>query len=194
MFIEPHIGKSNKNDSTGWIEVVCGSMFSGKTEELLRRVKRAQIAGQNVAIFKPELDNRYADLAVVSHDENNISAVSVSKPEEILKLAMLAKVVAIDEVQFFDESVVDVCNKLASSGTRVIVAGLDMDYKGKPFEPMPQLLAVAEYITKVHAICMQCGQLASFSHRISQDKEQVVLGEKDKYEPLCRVCFNKIEH
>lgn len=191
MFLEDFPDKEGKR---GWIEVVCGSMFSGKTEELLRRVKRAQIAGQNVAIFKPAIDTRYADLEVVSHDSNNISAVSVQNSEEILKRAMLAKVVAIDEVQFFDDAIVDVCNKLAANGTRVIVAGLDMDYKGNPFAPMPQLLAVAEYITKVHAICMQCGQLANFSHRISKDEEQVVLGEKDKYEPLCRVCFNKIKH
>lgn len=191
MFLEDFPDKEGKR---GWIEVVCGSMFSGKTEELLRRVKRAQIAGQNVAIFKPSIDTRYADLEVVSHDSNNISAVSVSETEEILKRAALAKVVAIDEVQFFDDSIVDICNKLASNGARVIVAGLDMDYKGNPFTPMPQLLAVAEYITKVHAICMQCGQLANFSHRISSDEEQVVLGEKDKYEPLCRVCFNKIQH
>lgn len=191
MFLEDFPDKEGKR---GWIEVVCGSMFSGKTEELLRRVKRAQIAGQNVAIFKPSIDTRYADLEVVSHDSNNISAVSVQNSEEILKRAMLAKVVAIDEVQFFDDAIVDVCNKLAANGSRVIVAGLDMDYKGNPFAPMPQLLAVAEYITKVHAICMQCGQLANFSHRISKDEEQVVLGEKDKYEPLCRVCFNKIKH
>lgn len=191
MFLEDFPDKEGKR---GWIEVVCGSMFSGKTEELLRRVKRAQIAGQNVAIFKPSIDTRYADLEVVSHDSNNISAVSVSETEEILKRAALAKVVAIDEVQFFDDSIVEICNKLASNGARVIVAGLDMDYKGNPFAPMPQLLAVAEYITKVHAICMQCGQLANFSHRISSDEEQVVLGEKDKYEPLCRVCFNKIQH
>lgn len=191
MFLEDFPDKEGKR---GWIEVVCGSMFSGKTEELLRRVKRAQIAGQNVAIFKPAIDTRYADLEVVSHDSNNISAVSVQNSEEILKRAMLAKVVAIDEVQFFDDAIVDVCNKLAANGSRVIVAGLDMDYKGNPFAPMPQLLAVAEYITKVHAICMQCGQLANFSHRISKDEEQVVLGEKDKYEPLCRVCFNKIKH
>lgn len=191
MFLEDFPDKEGKR---GWIEVVCGSMFSGKTEELLRRVKRAQIAGQNVAIFKPAIDTRYADLEVVSHDSNNISAVSVQNSEEILKRAMLAKVVAIDEVQFFDDAIVDVCNKLAANGTRLIVAGLDMDYKGNPFAPMPQLLAVAEYITKVHAICMQCGQLANFSHRISKDEEQVVLGEKDKYEPLCRVCFNKIKH
>lgn len=191
MFLEDFPDKEGKR---GWIEVVCGSMFSGKTEELLRRVKRAQIAGQNVAIFKPSIDTRYADLEVVSHDSNNISAVSVQNSEEILKRAMLAKVVAIDEVQFFDDAIVEVCNKLAANGSRVIVAGLDMDYKGNPFAPMPQLLAVAEYITKVHAICMQCGQLANFSHRISKDEEQVVLGEKDKYEPLCRVCFNKIKH
>ena len=191
MFLEDFPDKEGKR---GWIEVVCGSMFSGKTEELLRRVKRAQIAGQNVAIFKPSIDTRYADLEDVSHDSNNISAVSVSETEEILKRAALAKVVAIDEVQFFDDSIVEICNKLASNGARVIVAGLDMDYKGNPFAPMPQLLAVAEYITKVHAICMQCGQLANFSHRISSDEEQVVLGEKDKYEPLCRVCFNKIQH
>jgi thymidine kinase len=191
MFLEDFPDKEGKR---GWIEVVCGSMFSGKTEELLRRVKRAQIAGQNIAIFKPEIDTRYSEMEVVSHDSNNISAISVANPEDILKMASLAKVVAIDEVQFFDERVVDVCNKLASSGKRVIVAGLDMDYLGKPFVPMPQLLAVAEYITKVHAICMSCGQLASFSHRISLDEEQVVLGEKDKYEPLCRVCFDKIEH
>lgn len=191
MFLEDFPDKEGKR---GWVEVVCGSMFSGKTEELLRRVKRAQIAGQNIAIFKPEIDTRYSDIEVVSHDENNISAISVSNPDEIIKMASLAKVVAIDEVQFFDEGVVSVCNKLASSGKRVIVAGLDMDYLGKPFEPMPQLLAIAEYITKVHAICMSCGQLASFSHRISLDEEQVVLGEKDKYEPLCRVCFDKIEH
>ncbi len=188
MFLENSI---NNKRQRGWIEVVAGSMFSGKTEELIRRLKRAKIAKLNVQIFKPQIDTRYSDKKIVSHDTNEISSTPVSDSSKILELVTNEDVVGIDEVQFFDEGIVDVCNMLANNGIRVIVAGLDMDFKGKPFGVMPSLLAVAEYITKVHAICMTCGQLANHSHRLSGSEGLVELGEKDKYEPLCRSCFNK---
>jgi thymidine kinase len=174
---------------SGWIEVICGSMFSGKTEELIRRLKRAKIARQTVEIFKPAVDNRYHETDVVSHDENSIRSTPVETSSQILLYANGFDVVGIDEAQFFDDQLVVVCNKLAEMGTRVIVAGLDMDYEGKPFGPMPALMATAEYVDKVHAICMECGGLAQFSHRTSDQKGLVVLGDTDRYEPLCRRCY-----
>ncbi len=175
----------------GSIEIITGSMFSGKTEELIRRLRRAQFAGLKVEIFKPSLDNRYSELRVVSHDEKSIVSTPVDNAASIQLLAGDVDVVGIDEAQFFDDSVIDVCNSLADNGVRVIVAGLDMDFMGKPFGPIPKLLSVAEYITKVHAICMRCGNLAQHSFRKSAEEQVVLLGEKDKYEPLCRTCFNK---
>lgn len=175
----------------GTVEVITGSMFSGKTEELIRRLRRARFAGLRVEIFKPSVDRRYSGTMVVSHDEKSIVSTPVGNAASILLLAGDVDVVGIDEAQFFDNAVVDVCNKLADSGVRVVVAGLDMDFMGNPFGPMPALLAIAEYITKVHAICMRCGSLAQFSHRKSEESQVVVLGEKDKYEPLCRECYNK---
>jgi thymidine kinase len=166
-------------------------MFSGKTEELIRRLRRAQFAGLKVEIFKPSLDNRYSDIRVVSHDEKSIVSTSVDNPSAILLLAGEVDVVGIDEAQFFDNSIIDVCNKLADNGVRVVVAGLDMDFMGNPFGPIPALLSVSEYISKVHAICMRCGSLAQFSFRKSEEAQVVLLGEKDKYEPLCRNCYNK---
>jgi thymidine kinase len=175
----------------GWIEVICGSMFSGKTEELIRRMRRAQFAKQKVEIFKPAIDTRYHEEDVVSHNETSIHSTPVPSSANIILLANDVEVVGIDEAQFFDDELVNVCNQLANNGVRVIVAGLDMDYTGKPFGPIPALLATAEYVTKVHAICMQCGNLAQFSHRKTNDTALVVLGETDSYEPLCRACFDK---
>jgi len=186
MFLEKDHIKSVKY---GWIEVVCGSMFSGKTEELIRRLNRARIAKQKVEIFKPAIDTRYDDDDVVSHDSNTVSSTAVENASQILFYADEFDVVAIDEAQFFGNDLVDVCNKLAAKGKRVIVAGLDMDYLGNPFGPIPALMASAEYVTKVHAICMKCGSLASYSHRTIKDDKLVVLGETDSYEPLCRACF-----
>ncbi len=174
---------------TGWIEVICGSMFSGKTEELIRRLKRAMIARQKVAIFKPKIDTRYSTTEIVSHDKQKIKSRVVEKPEEILHLALEAQVVGIDEAQFFDNSLVDICQKLANMGKRVIVAGLDQDYRGKPFEPIPQLLAVAEYITKTHAICVVCGNPANHTQRKTADKDKIIVGATDIYEARCRNCF-----
>jgi len=185
MFLEPNF----RGQRSGWIEVICGSMFSGKTEELIRRLKRARIANQKVEIFKPKKDVRYDETNVVSHDENSINSIPVEKSTEIIELSAGNNVIGIDEAQFFDAELTRVVQKLAVRGMRVIVAGLDMDFKGKPFGPMPNLLAVAEYITKVHAICPHCGSLATHSYRLSTESEQVVLGEKDKYEPRCRVCY-----
>jgi thymidine kinase len=173
----------------GSIELITGSMFSGKTEELIRRLRRAQFAGLKVEIFKPSLDKRYSETKVVSHDETSINSTPVDNATSILLLAAGCDVVGIDEAQFFDSSIIDVCNRLADSGLRIVVAGLDMDYTGKPFGPMPDLLSIAEYVTKVHAIC--CGNLAQYSFRKSSEAQQVVLGEMDKYEPLCRRCYNK---
>lgn len=175
----------------GTIEVITGSMFSGKTEELIRRLRRARFAGLRVEIFKPTVDNRYSGTMIVSHDDKSILSTPVENAASILLLADNVDVVGIDEAQFFDASVVEVSKKLADSGVRVVVAGLDMDFMGNPFGPMPALLAIAEYITKVHAICMRCGSLAQFSHRKSEESQVVVLGEKDKYEPLCRECYIK---
>ncbi len=187
MFLE----KNNKIVKKGWIEVVCGSMFSGKTEELIRRMKRAKIAKQKVEIFKPKIDTRYSEEQVVSHDENAIMSTPVDSPRTILLLANDVEVVGIDEAQFFDDGLVEVCNVLANRGIRVIVAGLDMDFRGNPFGPIPKLMATAEYVTKVHAICVKCGDLAHHSHRLSESDKLVVLGELDIYEPICRDCFQK---
>jgi thymidine kinase len=175
----------------GSVEVITGSMFSGKTEELIRRLRRAQFAGLKVEIFKPSLDNRYSENRVVSHDEKSIVSTPVDNSAAILLMAGNVDVIGIDEAQFFDNSIVDVCNKLADNGVRVVVAGLDMDFMGNPFGPIPALLSVSEYITKVHAICMTCGSLAHYSFRKSDEAQVVLLGEKDKYEPLCRDCYNK---
>lgn len=178
------------NAKRGSIEVITGSMFSGKTEELIRRLRRAQFAGLRVEIFKSSLDKRYSENRVVSHDENSIVSTPVDNPSAILLLAGGVDAVGIDEAQFFDDSIVEVCNTLADNGTRVVIAGLDMDFMRNPFGPMPKLLAVAEFITKVHAICMRCGNLAEYSFRKSEESQVVLLGEKDKYEPLCRNCYN----
>jgi thymidine kinase len=191
MFLENTVDKSKKH---GWIEVITGSMFSGKTEELIRRLKRARFARQKVEIFKPRMEVRYSEEEVVSHDENSILSTPVDSAANILLLASGVEVVGIDEAQFFDEGLVDVCNQLAYGGTRVIVAGLDMDFRGKPFGPMPKLMAIAEYVTKVHAICVKCGRLAQFTHRMSEEDKLIVLGETDIYEPLCRVCYSALKH
>ncbi len=188
MFIEPHFGLTNEQ-KPGWIEVICGSMFSGKTEELIRRLKRSLLANQEVEIFKPQMDTRYNENNVVSHDENSIRSTPVPFANEILLLAGNSQVVGIDEAQFFDDDLIEVCSKLSNAGKRVIVAGLDMDFEGKPFGPMPGLMAIAEFVTKVHAICMKCGNVASYSYRLSDQKDQVVLGEQDRYEARCRNCF-----
>jgi thymidine kinase len=182
MFLE----KSKNSERSGWIEVICGSMFSGKTEELIRRLKRARIAKQKVEIYKPVIDTRYHEEDVVSHDANSIRSTPVQSSSQILLMANDFDVVGIDEAQFFDEELSAVCNVLANNGVRVIVAGLDMDYLGKPFGPIPALLATAEYVTKVHAICPHCGDLANYSHRMVDQDGQVMLGETDVYEPLCR--------
>jgi thymidine kinase len=177
----------------GSIEVITGSMFSGKTEELIRRLRRAQFAGLKVEIFKPSLDNRYSETRVVSHDDRSIISTPVDNSSAILLFAGDVDVVGIDEAQFFDDSIVEVCNTLAENGIRLVVAGLDMDFMGKPFGPMPALMAIAEFVTKVHAICMRCGNLAHFSFRKSEDEQVVLLGEKNLYEPLCRTCYNEAQ-
>ena len=181
---------SENHKKSGCIEVVCGSMFSGKTEELIRRLRRAQFANQKIAIFKPTLDNRYSDVEVVSHDFHKLTSTPIKNPADMLKVGADVQVVGVDEAQFFGDSLVEVCQTLANRGVRVIVAGLDMDYLGQPFGPMPRLMAVAEDVQKVHAICVKCGALATFSHRLSKSQDLVLLGEKDVYEPLCRDCFN----
>ncbi|BAV04669.1 thymidine kinase [Filimonas lacunae] len=186
MFIEPNI----TGERRGWIEVICGSMFSGKTEELIRRLKRVKIANLKVEIFKPAIDVRYHEMQVVSHDSNAILSTPIENSQTILLLAQDVDVVGIDEAQFFDEEIIHVCETLAVRGVRVIVAGLDMDFLGKPFGPMPQLLAIADYITKLHAICVKCGNIANISHRKTTQGSQVLLGEKDVYEPLCRHCYH----
>ncbi len=186
MFLEPHF----KGQRSGWIEVICGSMFSGKTEELIRRLKRAKIANQKVEIFKPKVDTRYDEQKVVSHDANSILSIPIAHSSRLLELADGVNVIGIDEAQFFDGELPEVCQQLALKGIRVIIAGLDMDYKGNPFGPMPNLLAVAEYITKVHAICQHCGNLATHSYRISEENDTVVLGEQDRYEARCRTCYH----
>jgi thymidine kinase len=187
-FLENSVDNAGKRGS---IEVIAGSMFSGKTEELIRRLRRAMFAGLKVEIFKPSIDVRYSETRVVSHDEKSIMSTPVENAQSILLLASGVEVVGIDEAQFFDNSLIDVCTTLSDSGTRVIVAGLDMDFAGKPFGPMPALMAVAEYVSKVHAICVRCGNLANYSHRKIKNDKVVVLGEKDIYEPLCRSCYIK---
>ncbi|MCL1822072.1 MAG: thymidine kinase [Prolixibacteraceae bacterium] len=190
MFIERAL---NNGKRAGNIEVICGSMFSGKTEELIRRIKRARIAHQKVEIFKPTVDIRYSFDEVMSHDENSQRSTPVENSANILLLSSDLDVVAIDEAQFFDKNLVDVAVQLANQGRRVIIAGLDMNFKGKPFGPMPNLMAVADDVTKVHAVCVRCGAIAQFSHRLSENEQIVLLGEKDSYEPLCRNCFNKVD-
>ena len=195
MFIEVN----SANRKTGWVEVVCGSMFSGKTEELIRRLRRAQIANQQVEIFKPMLDTRYAEKHLVSHNRTSIPSTPVASSQDIFPLLKGAEVVGVDEAQFFDEGIVQVVREMANNGIRVIVAGLDMDFRGTPFGPMPALLAMAEFVTKVHAICQVCGSLANYSYRLSDNNSTVLLGEKDTYEPRCRRCYfhgeeEKIHH
>lgn len=191
MFLEQIPSEARQN---GWIEVICGSMFSGKTEELIRRLKRVEFAQQKLLLFKPAIDNRYHEEQVVSHVGSSLEAIPVTDSAEILKHWKKERIVAIDEAQFFDAGLVRVCTDLAKQGVRVIIAGLDMDYLGKPFGPMPDLLCIAEYVTKVHAICVSCGNLAQYSHRTTKDEGQVLVGAVEKYEPLCRSCYNKIEH
>ena len=186
IFLENTNGHQKRN---GWVEIICGSMFSGKTEELIRRLNRAIIAKQKVEIFKPAIDVRYDEENVVSHDKSSIKSTPVQTASQILLLVSDVDVVGIDEAQFFDKELAYVCNLLANEGIRVIVAGLDMDYLGKPFGPIPSLMATAEYVTKVHAICMQCGNLAQYTHRIIEDDNLVLLGETDNYVPLCRKCY-----
>ncbi|MFY0600359.1 MAG: thymidine kinase [Cyclobacteriaceae bacterium] len=187
MFVEPNV--SSTSSKNGWIEVVCGSMFSGKTEELIRRLNRALIAQQHVEIFKPTVDKRYSKKKVVSHNDNSINSIPVNFATDILLRSTNCDVIGIDEAQFFDAEIVNVVNKLANQGKRVIIAGLDMDFMGRPFKPMDELMSIAEYITKVHAICMNCGKIASYSYRRTKSNKTVVLGEKDVYEALCRNCF-----
>jgi thymidine kinase len=190
MFIEPQITNGD-HASAGWVEVICGSMFSGKTEELIRRLNRALLAKQKVEIFKPAVDTRYDETNVVSHNENEIRSTPVNFANDILLLAGDSHVVGIDEAQFFDDQLPSVCQQLANQGKRVIVAGLDMTFEGLPFGPMPAIMSSAEFVTKVHAICMQCGALASYSFRLNAEKDQVMLGEKSTYEARCRRCFNE---
>lgn len=187
MFIEPNLTGGKR----GWIEVVCGSMFSGKTEELIRRLKRARIANLKVEIFKPGIDVRYDETKVVSHDANTIASTPIDNSQTILLLAEGVDVVGIDEAQFFDDEIVHVCEVLALRGVRVIVAGLDMDYQGRPFGQMPYLLSIADYITKLHAICMKCGNIANISYRKTSQEGQVLIGEKETYEPRCRNCAHE---
>lgn len=191
MFIERNINTPKK---TGDIEVIAGSMFSGKTEELIRRLKRAKIARQQVEIFKPVIDVRYSATEVVSHDENSIQSTPVGNSANILLLSGNVDVIGIDEAQFFDKGLVEVVVKLANLGIRVIIAGLDMDFKGVPFGPIPELMAIADHVDKVHAICVKCGNIAQFSHRLSNKEQIVLLGEKDIYEPLCRNCFREVNY
>jgi len=188
MFLEIPV---NQKENLGWIEVITGSMFSGKTEELIRRLKRAQFAKQKVEIFKPKIDTRYHDTNIVSHDKNEIHSTAVSSPQEILLLSEEVEVVGIDEAQFFSDEIVDVCNTLANRGVRVVIAGLDMDFMGKPFGPMPYLMAIAEYVTKVHAVCTRTGNLAHYSYRLTDDDKLVLLGETQEYEPLSRAAYIK---
>lgn len=187
MFLEPHF----KGQRSGWIEVVCGCMFSGKTEELIRRLKRAKIASMKVEVFKPKIDTRYDDTSIVSHDTASVLALPIDHSSKILKVSPDTTVVGIDEAQFFDAELPEVCQELARRGIRVIIAGLDMDYRGVPFGPMPNLLAVAEYVTKVHAICVHCGNLATHSYRLADGDSVVLLGEKEQYEPRCRTCYQQ---
>ncbi len=186
--MEPHI--RDRNSKTGWIEVICGSMFSGKTEELIRRMKRARIAKQRVEIFKPAIDTRFDETSVVSHDATAIPSTPVHAASQIFLMAGNADVIGVDEAQFFDLDLVDVCQELARKGKRVIIAGLDQDYLGRPFEPVPQLMAVAEYVTKLHAVCVVCGAPANYSQRLVAGEKRVLLGAQDVYEPRCRQCFD----
>ncbi|OJU51183.1 MAG: thymidine kinase [Bacteroidales bacterium 45-6] len=183
--------KINESQKRGSIEVVCGSMFSGKTEELLRRLKRAKIAKQKVEIYKPAIDTRYSEVEVVSHDKNSIVCTPVEHSSNILLLSSNVEVIGIDEAQFFDAGLPEVCQQLADQGIRVIIAGLDMDFKRKPFGPMPQLCAIADDVTKVHAVCVKCGALANYSYRLVANEKQVMLGETSEYQPLCRRCYNQ---
>jgi len=187
MFLEPHF----KGQRRGWIEVVCGCMFSGKTEELLRRLRRAKIAEMKVEVFKPRIDTRYDEMSIVSHDTGSVLAQPIGHSSKLLEVSEHTTVVAVDEAQFFDLELPNVCETLALRGVRVIVAGLDMDYRGIPFGPMPALLAIAEYVTKVHAICVHCGNLATHSYRLAEEDSVVLLGEKGQYEPRCRSCYSK---
>ena len=187
MFLENPV---YNNEQFGWIEVICGSMFSGKTEELIRRIKRAKIANQKVKVFKPIIDSRSKNF-IESHDESKLECIEVKSSNEILKRIINCNVVAIDEAQFFDDQIVSVCNKIANNGIRVIIAGLDMDYLGNPFGPMPNLMAVSEYVTKVHAVCKKSGNIANYSYRKNKKKDIIVIGQKDKYEPLSRSVFYK---
>lgn len=189
VFSEDHIQETRRR---GRIEVICGSMFSGKTEELIRRLRRAQFARQRVEIYKPAIDTRYSEDDVVSHDSHALSSTPVDSSASILLFTSEADVVGIDEAQFFDDGLIDVCNQLADSGVRVIVAGLDMDFRGRPFGPMPGLCAIADEVSKVHAICVKCGELATFSHRTVKSDRQVLLGETAQYEPLCRECYRRV--
>ncbi|MET0636210.1 MAG: thymidine kinase [Chitinophagaceae bacterium] len=186
MFIEPNL----RGDRRGWIEVICGSMFSGKTEELIRRLKRVKIANLKVEIFKPSIDKRYDEFNIVSHDTSSILSTPIDNSQKILLLAQGMDVIGIDEAQFFDDSLPDVCDELAYRGMRVIVAGLDMDFTGKPFGQMPFIMAKADYVTKLHAICVICGNIANYSYRKIPNDEQVMLGARDVYEPRCRICYN----
>ncbi len=186
MFLENTI---NHSKQSGWMEVICGSMFSGKTEELIRRLRRAEMAGQHVEIFKPRLDTRYSEEDVVSHNRNKIRSTAVESPSEILLLGSTCDVVAIDEAQFFDDSIVEIANQLANNGVRVVIAGLDMDFLGRPFGPMPALMATAEYVTKVHAICRKTGNLANYSMRTSNSQDLVQLGETESYDAVSRRVF-----
>jgi len=183
--------KEFNHSRKGWIEVICGSMFSGKTEELIRRLKRARFAKQKVEIYKPKVDHRYHESDIVSHDQNAIPSIPVDASSNILLLSFDVDVVGIDEAQFFDRGLSDVCVQLANQGVRVIVAGLDMDFSGKPFGPIPDLMSVAEFVTKVHAVCMDCGELAQFSYRTVENKDVVMLGERESYIPLCRSCYTQ---
>jgi thymidine kinase len=185
MFHEPIVSSQN----VGWIEVICGGMFSGKTEELIRRARRAQIAGQRVVIVKPPIDKRYDDEAVVSHNRTKLPSIMAETADQIILLTGSAEVVAIDEAQFFDNRLIDVANSLANDGKRVLIAGLDMDYLGRPFEPMPQLMAIAEYVTKLHAICTESGMMAHYSQRVVENDSRILVGETDAYEPRARHCF-----
>jgi len=189
MFLEQSV---NNIRNKGWIEVITGSMFSGKTEELIRRINRAKIANQKIKVFKPSIDNRYSPDKIVTHNEQAVTSIIVNDAEEILKNKTDCEVIAIDEAQFFKNNLIEVCRKLANDGKRVIVAGLDMDYTGNPFDPVPQLMALAEYITKLHAVCTNCGDLAQFTYRKSKDKEKIVVGDKKEYKALCRKCYNKM--
>ena len=187
MFIEPNLSGERR----GWIEVICGSMFSGKTEELIRRLKRVKFANLKVEIFKPAIDTRYDELNIVSHDTNAIHSTPIDNSQKILLMAQDADVIGIDEAQFFDDGLPEVCDKLAYHGIMVIVAGLDMDFTGKPFGQMPFIMAKADYVTKLHAICVKCGNIANYSYRKIPDDDQVMLGAMDAYEPRCRVCYNE---